>query len=752
MASVFVYSAGQTAARHFERSIRGGIALTTFRQLLPPDLYAALESAYPDGVCYLWGDRGGEHGRQYWEQIRPGDLALCYQRRRMVAASTVIATIENEPAGLAAWPDAVAEPYRLLFFLSKPQWIDVPVASLPQYFGKVYQGLRRLPSSDQILSDFGTLDRFVSQALLAEGVGARANALPDALTTDQVSEAVRQFDAGREHRFADSTGYDVIVGGKRYPPKAIVGIAAELATGTEYQPDDFSGGLGSKCFRLLEQAGFQIAEKKRSGAWLFQGNPRRFDVDAYLRQNSFIYWGINRYTDDFRLGDPCLIWRAGASAGIVGVGTVAELPKPIADVSHPELLGRELWHDRNDLGNEIEVGIQLHEVRTGESEGFVSRRDFAADPLLAQTALIRFRQGSVFRLSEQEATAAWGLWSQATTARTVERLPNRQDNAVAAPLLPIFDEAGKPIRATCRIRGDERQWEVAIESRGGTLGSPAETNADYAQGFGLIISRLAALNASITDALVDSKKLINSGVTAAERRLQAEEFPYPIDLSVSVADEVTTALRRAQPNVGSDRSSGSGNSTRRVLMKVDLRRLPSESDSVEDYLTGAKSLGLITASDLSADVEGAAFQPTSIVDERKKVIAEIVRRQGSPQFRRLLLEAYAGRCAISGCDAEPALEAAHIVAYLGPKTNTVQNGVLLRADLHTLFDRGLLGIDPAGHCVVLHSSLRGTVYGMFAGERMNLPASLACWPNHDALRSHLVACGLDRLPNNLATG
>jgi hypothetical protein len=69
--------------------------------------------------------------------MRAGDLALCYRQKRIVAVSTVIATIENEDAGIAAWPDASSEPYRLLFFLTKPTWTDVTVKSLPEYFGQV---------------------------------------------------------------------------------------------------------------------------------------------------------------------------------------------------------------------------------------------------------------------------------------------------------------------------------------------------------------------------------------------------------------------------------------------------------------------------------------------------------------------------------------------------------------------------------------------------------------------------------------
>ncbi len=193
MPSVFVYSAGQTATNHFTRSIQNGIPLATFKSLLSEDLYLQLASAYQDDLCYLWGDRGGEHGRQYWSQIKPGDLALCYRNKRIVAASNVVATTENEAAGLAAWPDATAEPYKLLFFLTKPVWTDASVASLPQYFGKVYQGLRRLPSSQKILDDFGSLQQFVVDALSVTSSAAPPTSVRNGETSTNTASAHAQL-------------------------------------------------------------------------------------------------------------------------------------------------------------------------------------------------------------------------------------------------------------------------------------------------------------------------------------------------------------------------------------------------------------------------------------------------------------------------------------------------------------------------------------------------------------------------------
>lgn len=113
--------------------------------------------------------------------------------------------------------------------------------------------------------------------------------------------------------------------------------------------------------------------------------------------------------------------------------------------------------------------------------------------------------------------------------------------------------------------------------------------------------------------------------------------------------------------------------------------------------------------------------PMSLEDARRRIAASIVQRQGGAAFRAGLIKAYGGCCAISDCDALDALEAAHIVPYRGPQTDAVENGLLLRADLHTLFDRELLDIDPMSLRVKLHPKLAKTSYGGFEGRAVRLP-------------------------------
>lgn len=134
-----------------------------------------------------------------------------------------------------------------------------------------------------------------------------------------------------------------------------------------------------------------------------------------------------------------------------------------------------------------------------------------------------------------------------------------------------------------------------------------------------------------------------------------------------------------------------------------------------------------------ADEDGY-FEPASLEDEREHKLTEIVQRRGQPGFRSKLIAAYNGCCAVTGCDVVSALEAAHIKPYLGPASNHVSNGLLLRADIHTLFDLNLIGINPESLQVVLAEHLRETYYETLDAQELIVPDDAAQVPSRDALQ------------------
>lgn len=130
------------------------------------------------------------------------------------------------------------------------------------------------------------------------------------------------------------------------------------------------------------------------------------------------------------------------------------------------------------------------------------------------------------------------------------------------------------------------------------------------------------------------------------------------------------------------------------------------------------------------------FDPNADQDNRLTVIAQVTRRQGGPRFRRALLSAYEGRCAMTRYDAPPALEAAHIIPYRGPQTNHPANGLLLRADMHDLFDLGLVAVDVGSMRLRMARELVGTKYEQYDGVPLWLPRDEAARPSLEALEMH----------------
>ncbi|MBD2564285.1 MULTISPECIES: WD40 domain-containing protein [Nostoc] len=141
------------------------------------------------------------------------------------------------------------------------------------------------------------------------------------------------------------------------------------------------------------------------------------------------------------------------------------------------------------------------------------------------------------------------------------------------------------------------------------------------------------------------------------------------------------------------------------------------------------------------DVDNSGFfQPENIQDARNYILSSIVRRRGQQAFRKKILAVYNKECTVTGCNAEQALEAAHIYPYKGDDTNEIWNGLILRSDIHTLFDLYLLTIHPETNKVCIAPELQNTSYGELNGKTIRLPKDTTLYPNKEALKWHYKQC------------
>lgn len=136
---------------------------------------------------------------------------------------------------------------------------------------------------------------------------------------------------------------------------------------------------------------------------------------------------------------------------------------------------------------------------------------------------------------------------------------------------------------------------------------------------------------------------------------------------------------------------------------------------------------------------GSEFTPIGWDGRLLRETVEAV-REGQGTFRVRLLSAYGSACAVTREHSLPVLEAAHIQPYLGPASNHVQNGVVLRTDLHRLYDQGYVTITPDLRFEVstrLNDEFHnGKTYYSLAGARVFVPEQSHLRPSQAALRWH----------------
>jgi hypothetical protein len=137
-----------------------------------------------------------------------------------------------------------------------------------------------------------------------------------------------------------------------------------------------------------------------------------------------------------------------------------------------------------------------------------------------------------------------------------------------------------------------------------------------------------------------------------------------------------------------------------------------------------------------------SFDPKSTKDGRERIVETITKRRGQPQMRQSLLAAYDFTCAVSGCNAPDALEATYIIPYRGKYTHHSSNGLLLRADIHTLFDLGKIAVDTRTMTLVISDELIDTNYRILTDRPLKYPQEDSQRPSTEALDLHRRLVGL----------
>jgi putative restriction endonuclease len=180
--------------------------------------------------------------------------------------------------------------------------------------------------------------------------------------------------------------------------------------------------------------------------------------------------------------------------------------------------------------------------------------------------------------------------------------------------------------------------------------------------------------------------------------------------------------------------------------------IPSPTDFKREIVAGKGyeldgGTGSMLWKEVSARLERARVRtlgPATIAAQERARFGTptiVTPRLGQGSFRLLIADAYRYRCAISLERTLPVLQAAHIRPYAEDGTHDLSNGLLLRSDLHTLFDLKYMTIDPKDKTVIVSRRIReefenGRAYYELMGRKLADPQNRLAIPSTENLAYH----------------
>jgi len=209
-------------------------------------------------------------------------------------------------------------------------------------------------------------------------------------------------------------------------------------------------------------------------------------------------------------------------------------------------------------------------------------------------------------------------------------------------------------------------------------------------------------------------------------------------------------LRREKPDPGEDYTIG--NVVLEQAFFFRRERWISAPNDFHPNIVQGKGYDLTTGTGLElwnaledrlSDSSAAAIQRNVADGTVKRMFSDPTlakRRLGQGAFRVLITDHYNRQCAATREHTLPVLEAAHIKPVVIGGEHAISNGLLLRSDVHTLFDRGYVSVSPDYKFLVSDRLSRnwqnGKVYYAIRNTNIHLPSDRTNWPSRELLEWH----------------
>ena len=138
-----------------------------------------------------------------------------------------------------------------------------------------------------------------------------------------------------------------------------------------------------------------LQEQEEPSVWIFQGNPKYYDVINAVNDLETITWAVNQYTKQIKKDDKAFIWMSGSGGGIIAVGTILCDPK----ITQPDLEDPYNRSEKLNKESYLAVDIQIH---TKLTDSIVERTLLLADDRTKRMDILTYPGATNFRVTKEE--------------------------------------------------------------------------------------------------------------------------------------------------------------------------------------------------------------------------------------------------------------------------------------------------------------------------------------------------------------
>ena len=248
MSQIFVFTAGnQDARQHLNDSILNPVSREIVNQTFSEELHPRLEQIEQKGNgFYAWGAVPGPRNKTNWGELKTEDWILCVYDNQYHFAARIIDNFDNEEFAEKVWGrDPEGNTWQFMYFLTKPEKVNVGVQDLSDYLNSSYRGFFRIGDEklDHIRNDFGTIDEFMRVKFLQQN------------SAETIEDPYKDFWEIVQRYHSEGTVFQSAHKGALYYIKSIKDEMCTVERLTANEPASVSINVYKQCREVVKNAG-----------------------------------------------------------------------------------------------------------------------------------------------------------------------------------------------------------------------------------------------------------------------------------------------------------------------------------------------------------------------------------------------------------------------------------------------------------------------------------------------------------------